>query len=88
MPGLVHVNDATHIWATNIYWPLNAQCAVWDPRGKVVNVWECVRPRELRTFNHILSHHLTGERVFLCADNSTPDTEPPNNMYWRYVARR
>ncbi|RDX51007.1 hypothetical protein K466DRAFT_593595 [Polyporus arcularius HHB13444] len=63
MPGLVA--DATRIWELNLYWPLHAQCGVWDPKGKGVDVWECIRP-----------HH------------STPDTQPPNGLYWRYVARR
>ena len=44
MPGLV--SDATRIWELNIQWAVNAQCGVWDPRGKGVDVWECIRARE------------------------------------------
>lgn len=44
MPGLVA--DATRVWELNLYWPLHAQCGVWDPKGKGVDVWECIRPRE------------------------------------------
>ena len=43
MPGLI--SDATRIWETNIYWPLYAQCGIWDPKGKGVDIWECIRPR-------------------------------------------
>ncbi|KAI0792444.1 hypothetical protein C8Q75DRAFT_889980 [Abortiporus biennis] len=42
MPGLV--SDATRIWELNIHWPMNAQCGVWDARGKGVDIWECIRP--------------------------------------------
>ncbi|KAH9898273.1 hypothetical protein C8Q73DRAFT_788469 [Cubamyces lactineus] len=44
MPGLVA--DATRIWEVNLYWPLHAQCGVWDPKGKGVDVWECIRPHQ------------------------------------------
>ncbi|KAL7285405.1 hypothetical protein ACG7TL_000501 [Trametes sanguinea] len=44
MPGLVA--DATRIWELNLYWPLHAQCGVWDPKGKGVDVWECIRPHQ------------------------------------------
>ncbi|KIP12087.1 hypothetical protein PHLGIDRAFT_21175 [Phlebiopsis gigantea 11061_1 CR5-6] len=63
MPGLV--SDATRVWDANVYWPMNAQCAVWDVKGKGVDVWECIRPHQ-----------------------STPQTQPPNSQYWRYVTRR
>ena len=44
MPGLV--SDATRIWELNLHWALGAQCGVWDPKGKGVDVFECVRARE------------------------------------------
>ena len=44
MPGLV--SDATRAWEVNVYWPMNAQCAVWDVKGTGVDVWECIRPRK------------------------------------------
>ena len=43
MPGLVA--DSTRIWEQNIYWTESMQCAIWDPKGKGVDVWECVRAR-------------------------------------------
>lgn len=43
MPGLV--SDATRIWELNIYWALHSQCGIWDPKGKGVDIWECIRPR-------------------------------------------
>ncbi|KAM5530499.1 hypothetical protein V8D89_014642 [Ganoderma adspersum] len=36
MPGLVA--DATRVWELNLYWPLHAQCGVWDPKGKGVDI--------------------------------------------------
>ncbi|TCD71915.1 hypothetical protein EIP91_000047 [Steccherinum ochraceum] len=42
-PGAV-VSDATRIWELNVHWPLHAQCGIWDPRGKGVDIWECIRP--------------------------------------------
>ena len=44
MPGLV--SDATRIWEINIYWPVGSQCAVWDPKSKGVDIWECLRARK------------------------------------------
>ncbi|PSS32046.1 hypothetical protein PHLCEN_2v2191 [Hermanssonia centrifuga] len=42
MPGLV--SDATRIWVIDVHWAMNAQCGVWDPKGKGVDIWECIRP--------------------------------------------
>lgn len=44
MPAVV--SNATRIWEIGIYWPLQAQCGVWDPKGKAVDIWECIRDRE------------------------------------------
>ena len=52
MPGLV--SDATRIWELNIQWALNAQCGVWDPRGKGVDIWECIRAREFTATKTII----------------------------------
>lgn len=52
MPGLV--SDATRVWEANVYWPMNAQCAVWDVKGKGVDVWECIRPREHAFFSRLV----------------------------------
>jgi hypothetical protein len=43
MPGIV--SDATKIWEENQTWARNAQCATWDPSGRRVEVWECLRER-------------------------------------------
>lgn len=71
MPGLV--NDVTRIWEQNIFWPVNAQCGVWDPKLKGVDIWECVRARECP--------FRSGSRVPIAdypsfpADHSTPSTQ-------------
>ncbi|KAF9653504.1 hypothetical protein BDM02DRAFT_3182522 [Thelephora ganbajun] len=41
MPAVV--SNATRIWEVNIHWDLYAQCGIWDPKGKGVDIWECVR---------------------------------------------
>ncbi|TFK67737.1 hypothetical protein BDN72DRAFT_871216 [Pluteus cervinus] len=64
MPGTV-ISNATRIWELNVHWPMYSQCCVWDPRGKGVDIWECI-----------------------CDHDSSPSTQPPNALYWRYVARR
>ena len=58
MPGLV--SDATRIWELNLYWPLHAQCGVWDPKGKGVDVWECVRARTYLSYS-LLSQKLIAQ---------------------------
>nr|VWO96726.1 Putative type III effector protein [Ganoderma boninense] len=64
MPGLVA--DATRVWELNLYWPLHAQCGVWDPKGKGVDVWECIRP-----------HHSTpGTQVCDLTPRFTPSRIP------------
>ncbi|PPQ66814.1 hypothetical protein CVT26_009660 [Gymnopilus dilepis] len=64
MPGAV-VGNATRIWELNVHWALHSQCGIWDPKGRGVDIWECIRDHD-----------------------STPGTQPPNALYWRYVARR
>jgi len=84
MPAVV--SNATRIWEVNIHWDLYAQCGIWDQKGKGVDIWECVRARE--------SSPVTCRfPLMLIALSATPDysthaTQPPNNTYWRYVARR
>ncbi|KAH9048413.1 hypothetical protein EDB84DRAFT_1556869 [Lactarius hengduanensis] len=63
MPAVV--SNATRIWELNIHWDLYSQCGIWDPKGRGVDIYECIR-----------------------AHPSTPNTQPPNSVYWRYVARR
>ncbi|KAI0669770.1 hypothetical protein C8Q78DRAFT_1079697 [Trametes maxima] len=65
MPGLVA--DATRVWELNLYWPLHAQCGVWDPKGKGVDVWECIRPRK--------SVYIASHNFFLTS--SLSQTNPP-----------
>lgn len=54
MPGLV--SDSTRIWELNIHWPVNAQCGVWDPKLKGVDVWECIRARESQILYYALRY--------------------------------
>ena len=70
MPGLVA--DATRIWELNLYWPLHAQCGVWDPKGKGVDVWECIRARKSFVLRSALreSYMLSPTE-----DHSTPGTQ-------------
>lgn len=48
-----------------MHWSLYSQCGIWDPKGRGVDIWECIK-----------------------AHDSTQFTQPPNNLYWRYIARR
>lgn len=84
MPAVV--SNATRIWEIDIYWDLHAQCGVWDPKGKGVDIWECIRPRESYSVMRHLLQILNS--LFTTADHSTPTTQPPNGTYWRYVTRR
>ncbi|KAI1788793.1 hypothetical protein LXA43DRAFT_1024014, partial [Ganoderma leucocontextum] len=68
MPGLVA--DATRIWELNLYWPLHAQCCVWDPKGKGVDVWECIRPH----------HSTTGTQVCSRIEPFAPRPAPPSRV--------
>jgi len=43
MPAVV--SNATRIWELNIHWDLFSQCGVWDPKGRGVDIWECIRAR-------------------------------------------
>lgn len=84
MPAVV--SNATRIWEVNIHWDLYSQCGIWDPRGKGVDIWECVRARQSRP---IIRPSLLNPHCFVpIADHSTAATQPPNTTYWRYVARR
>ena len=84
MPGAV-VGNATRIWELNVHWTLYSQCGVWDPRGRGVDIWECIRDRECCLLGGCQPFVLHSA-VF--ADDSTPGTQPPNAAYWRYIARR
>ncbi|OAX35681.1 hypothetical protein K503DRAFT_773219 [Rhizopogon vinicolor AM-OR11-026] len=66
MPGATpYIGNATRIWEANVHWSLYSQCGIWDPKGRGVDIFECIR-----------------------AHDSTQFTQPPNGVYWRYVARR
>ncbi|KAG2036788.1 hypothetical protein BDR03DRAFT_865370 [Suillus americanus] len=66
MPGATpYIGNATRIWEINVHWSLYSQCGIWDPKGRGVDIWECIR-----------------------AHDSTQLTQPPNGLYWRYIARR
>ncbi|KAG9313611.1 hypothetical protein JVU11DRAFT_5941 [Chiua virens] len=58
MPAPV-IKNATTIWDINVNWPLSSQCGTWDPKGRGVDVWECIQARTcssspLPTCAHIL----------------------------------
>ncbi|KIJ99999.1 hypothetical protein K443DRAFT_101097 [Laccaria amethystina LaAM-08-1] len=40
------IGHATRIWELNVHWSLYSQCAVWDPRRRGVDIWECVRDHD------------------------------------------
>ncbi|KAF8137259.1 hypothetical protein EV363DRAFT_1317200 [Boletus edulis] len=42
MPASV-IKNATTIWDINVNWPLSSQCGTWDPKGRGVDVWECIQ---------------------------------------------
>lgn len=84
MPAVV--SNATRIWETEIYWDLYAQCGIWDPKGKGVDIWECIRARESQPV--ICRFLLIHNSLSATTDHSTASTQPPNGTYWRYVARR
>ena len=44
MPAPV-IKNATTIWDINVTWPLSSQCGTWDPKGRGVDVWECILAR-------------------------------------------
>ncbi|KAG6377595.1 hypothetical protein JVT61DRAFT_15413 [Boletus reticuloceps] len=44
MPASV-IKNATTIWDINVHWPLSSQCGTWDPKGRGVDVWECIQAR-------------------------------------------
>src|SRR5258708_4133066 len=67
MPAVV--SNATRIWELNIYWDLFSQCGVWDPKGRGVDIWECIRAR---TFHSVDCH----PPLIRChTDQSTPGTQ-------------
>ncbi|EGO03774.1 hypothetical protein SERLA73DRAFT_102057 [Serpula lacrymans var. lacrymans S7.3] len=76
MPTAV-ISNATRIWEINIYWSLYSQCGIWDPKGCGVEIWECIRayPSSLN-----------------CSQSTTMLIrllpQPPNGIFWRYIARR
>ncbi|KAG2008204.1 hypothetical protein CC2G_013660 [Coprinopsis cinerea AmutBmut pab1-1] len=45
MPGTV-ISTATRIWELNVHWTMYSQCGVWDPKGKGVDIWECIRDHD------------------------------------------
>ena len=45
MPGVV-VGNATRIWEVNVHWSLYSQCGIWDPKGRGVDIWECIYDRK------------------------------------------
>lgn len=33
-----------------MHWSLYSQCGIWDPKGRGVDIWECIRARKLPLF--------------------------------------
>ncbi|KNZ78005.1 hypothetical protein J132_02648 [Termitomyces sp. J132] len=98
MPGVV-IGNSTRIWEVNVHWEVYSQCCMWDPRSRCVNIWECIKDRRslyilyLSTSSHALSRRLQAWHRGLCgyllpSSSSDHPFQPPNDTYWRYVARR
>jgi hypothetical protein len=68
MPGIV--SDATKIWDENQAWACSAQCATWDPSGRRVDVWECVRERAFNSYLTYRWHRLTHGNGFDTDDSN------------------
>jgi hypothetical protein len=56
MPTAV-ISNATRIWELNVSWPLFAQCGVWDPKGRGVDIWECIRARTCQNRPYFSCNH-------------------------------
>src|SRR6266702_1157157 len=100
MPAVV--SNATRIWELNIHWDLFSQCGVWDAKGRGVDIYECIRARTslsstlLFSSAHRVGHHRpihpwdSGQSSPppMCHVGVLTREQPPNSVYWRYVARR
>lgn len=72
MPGAV-VGNATRIWELNVHWALYSQCGIWDPKGRGVDIWECIRDRKFLSITFFLSVISPPSASFI--DDSTPGTQ-------------
>jgi hypothetical protein len=70
MPAVI--SNATRIWEQNIYWTLNSQCGTWDSKSKGVEIWECIRDRELCTYPSAPTSY---SLIPITTDRSTQDTQ-------------
>ncbi|KAG1736148.1 uncharacterized protein EDB91DRAFT_1204316 [Suillus paluster] len=84
MPGTTpYIGNATRIWEINVHWSLYSQCGIWDPKGRGVDIWECIRARKSP-----LSFVCSPSCLVLSFQQSHLFPQPPNGLYWRYIARR
>lgn len=65
------IANATRIWELNVHWAIYSQCGVWDPRGRGVDIWECIRDRE--SFLSRMASLFPDKSHYV--DDSTPGTE-------------
>ncbi|KAI9428338.1 hypothetical protein H4582DRAFT_1866754 [Lactarius indigo] len=80
MPAVV--SNATRIWELNIHWDLYSQCGIWDAKGRGVDIYECIRAHQSTPNTQV------SRRPFVCHVGVLICEQPPNSVYWRYVARR
>lgn len=72
MPGTV-ISNATQIWEVGVRWSMYNQCGVWDPKGKGVDIWECIRDRECSK-PFLLESESSAHLIPLLIDDSTAAT--------------
>jgi hypothetical protein len=75
MPGAV-VGNATRIWELNVYWAVNAQCGIWDPRGRGVDIWECIRDHHSTPGSQVSIHLIFLSSSF--TDTASLSASQPN----------
>ena len=39
------IGDLTRVWDIHVHWTRHSQCGVWDPRYKMVSIFECIKDR-------------------------------------------
>jgi hypothetical protein len=68
MPAVI--SNATRIWELNVSWDIYSQCGVWDPKGRGVDIWECIKARTYISYSFI-DHWLTDKFT----DDSVPGSQ-------------
>ncbi|KAF5381371.1 hypothetical protein D9615_008309 [Tricholomella constricta] len=82
MPGVV-ISNATRIWEINVHWEVYSQCCIWDPRGRGVDIWECIQDRKPPP-PHLV---LPSNRCVPPTDDSKPGTEVRDTFFSRFNQR-